>query len=199
MAAGYSDGTVLMMRLEDGAEILVRRQGQCRGGGARLERKGIAAGLRHRGRRRRNGGAVGTDGLRRQVPGGTMRRTGRWYREQFRGERYVCRKQQAQCYEGFSVRGRLGHDGARHFGPVAGRTARSALRSNWRRRRQPLQSTPGAETKPSAPAEPVTTGTRPSGVPPEPARPDAEAQKAGAQPALPPAPAEKTAEPIKQR
>jgi hypothetical protein len=25
MAAGYSDGTVLMIRLEDGAEILVRR------------------------------------------------------------------------------------------------------------------------------------------------------------------------------
>ena len=64
---------------------------------------------------------------------------------------------------------------------------------------QPLQSTPGAETKPSVPAEPVTTGTRPSKVPPEPARPDAEAQKSGAQPALPPAPAEKTAEPIKER
>jgi len=64
---------------------------------------------------------------------------------------------------------------------------------------QPLQSTPGAETKPSAPSEPVTTGTRPSNVPPEPARPDADAQKAGAKPVLPPAPAEKTAEPIKER
>jgi hypothetical protein len=64
---------------------------------------------------------------------------------------------------------------------------------------QPLQSTPGAESKPSAPSEPVTTGTRPSGVPPEPARPDAEAQKAGAQPVLPPAPAEKTAPPIQQK
>jgi hypothetical protein len=63
----------------------------------------------------------------------------------------------------------------------------------------PLQSTPGAETKPSAPAEPTTTGTRPSSPPPEPARPDAEAQKAGAQPALPPAPAERTAAPIKDR
>ena len=63
---------------------------------------------------------------------------------------------------------------------------------------QPLQSTPGAETKPSAPSE-TTTGTRPSNIPPEPARPDADAQKAGAQPVLPPAPAEKTAEPIKQR
>jgi len=57
----------------------------------------------------------------------------------------------------------------------------------------PLQSTPGADSKPSAPSEPVTTGTRPSGVQPEPARPDDEAQKAGVQPVLPPAPAEKTA------
>jgi hypothetical protein len=64
---------------------------------------------------------------------------------------------------------------------------------------QPLQSTPGAETKPSAPAEPATTGARPNVVPPEPARPDAEAQKSGATPALPPAPAEKTAAPIKER
>jgi hypothetical protein len=63
----------------------------------------------------------------------------------------------------------------------------------------PLQSTPGAETKPSAPADPQTTGTRPSDVPPEPARPDADAQKAGAQPALPPAPAEKVAPSIKDR
>jgi hypothetical protein len=64
---------------------------------------------------------------------------------------------------------------------------------------QPLQSTPGAETKPSAPAEPATTGARPNDVPPQPARPDAEAQKAGAAPALPPAPAEKTAAPINAR
>ena len=64
---------------------------------------------------------------------------------------------------------------------------------------QPLQSTPGAESKPSAPAEPTTTGSRPSDIAPEPARPDADAQKAGAQPALPPAPAEKVATPIKDR
>jgi hypothetical protein len=64
---------------------------------------------------------------------------------------------------------------------------------------QPLQSTPGAETKPSAPADPATTGKRPGEPAPEPARPDAEAQKAGATPALPPAPAEKTAAPIKER
>jgi hypothetical protein len=63
---------------------------------------------------------------------------------------------------------------------------------------QPLQSTPGAETKPSTPAEPATTG-RPGEPAPEPARPDTEAQKAGATPALPPAPAEKTAAPIKER
>ena len=34
---------------------------------------------------------------------------------------------------------------------------------------QPLQSTPGADSRPSAPVEPTTTGTRPSEVPPEPA------------------------------
>jgi hypothetical protein len=61
----------------------------------------------------------------------------------------------------------------------------------------PLQSTPGAESKPSTPKEPVTTGTRPAEVKPEPARPDADAQNTGATPALPPAPAEKTAPPIK--
>src|ERR1043166_7065836 len=63
----------------------------------------------------------------------------------------------------------------------------------------PLRSTPGAESKPSAPSEPATTGSRPSKVPPEPARPDPEAQKAGAQPVLPPAPAKKVAPPIQQK
>jgi len=63
----------------------------------------------------------------------------------------------------------------------------------------PLQSTPGADSKPSAPSEPVTTGARPADIPPEPARPDADAQKAGAKPVLPPAPAEKTAPPIQQK
>jgi len=63
----------------------------------------------------------------------------------------------------------------------------------------PLHSTPGAETKPSAPAEPTTTGVRPTTPAPEPARPDDEAQKAGAATALPPAPAEKTAPPIRER
>jgi hypothetical protein len=63
----------------------------------------------------------------------------------------------------------------------------------------PTQSTPGAETKPSAPSEPATTGQRPSDIPPQPARPDQDAQKAGAQPALPPAPAEKVAPPIREK
>jgi hypothetical protein len=63
----------------------------------------------------------------------------------------------------------------------------------------PLQSTPGAETKPSAPAAPTTTGTRPGEIAPQPAHPDTQAQKEGAAPALPPAPAEKTAPPIQER
>ncbi len=68
--------------------------------------------------------------------------------------------------------------------------------------RDPLQiaqATPGAESKPPAPAEPATTGQRPSDIPPQPARPDQDAQKAGAQPALPPAPAEKVAPPIREK
>jgi hypothetical protein len=64
---------------------------------------------------------------------------------------------------------------------------------------QPTQSTPGAETRPAAPSEPATTGQRPSDIPPQPARPDPNAQKAGAQPALPPAPAEKVAPPIREK
>jgi hypothetical protein len=64
---------------------------------------------------------------------------------------------------------------------------------------QPLRSTPGAETRPSAPVEPATTGTRPAAIPPQPAHPDAQSQKEGVAPALPPAPAEKTAPPIKER
>jgi hypothetical protein len=86
---------------------------------------------------------------------------------------------------------------------VVGLSMAQLTKSNWNSQMaqatHPLQSTPGAETKPSVPAEPATTGARPSDTPPEPARPDAEAQKAGATPALPSAPAEKTAAPIKDR
>jgi len=64
---------------------------------------------------------------------------------------------------------------------------------------QPLQSTPGAETRPSAPADPATTGTRPAEIAPQPAHPDAGAQTTGAAPVLPPAPAEKVAPPIKEK
>ena len=52
---------------------------------------------------------------------------------------------------------------------------------------------------PDKPAEAKPGGTRPTTPPPEPARPDADARKAGAQPALPPAPAEKTAPPIEEK
>lgn len=61
----------------------------------------------------------------------------------------------------------------------------------------PLQSTPGHETKPSEPSTTTgTSGARPLETPPQPARPDTDAQAAGAKPALPPAPAEKIADPI---
>ena len=63
----------------------------------------------------------------------------------------------------------------------------------------PLQSTPGNETKPSVPDDHKTTGTRPAEIAPQPAQPNAEAQRAGVQPALPQAPAEQVGPPIKER
>ena len=54
-----------------------------------------------------------------------------------------------------------------------------------------IHAHPLAESKPG--------GDRPTTPAPEPARPDPDAQKAGATPALPPAPAEKTATPIKEK
>jgi hypothetical protein len=64
---------------------------------------------------------------------------------------------------------------------------------------QPLQSSPTPAPQDNQPAESKPGGERPTTPAPEPARPDAEAQKTGATPALPPAPAEKTAAPIKER
>jgi hypothetical protein len=63
---------------------------------------------------------------------------------------------------------------------------------------QPLQSSP-PDVQDNKPAESKPGGDRPTTPAPEPARPDAQAQKAGAQPALPPAPAEKIAPPIQQK
>jgi len=62
---------------------------------------------------------------------------------------------------------------------------------------QPLQSSPPEDQNKPAGSKPG--GERPTTPPPEPARPDAQAQKQGAQPALPPAPAEKVAPPIKDK
>jgi len=63
----------------------------------------------------------------------------------------------------------------------------------------PLGSSPSVPAgKNNSPAESKPGGTRPTTPAPEPARPDADAQNAGAKPALPPAPAEKMGEPIKK-
>ena len=63
---------------------------------------------------------------------------------------------------------------------------------------QPTESQPLVPAgKSDGPAESMPGGTRPTTPAPEPARPNADAQKEGAKPALPPAPAEKTGEPIK--
>ncbi|WP_439924229.1 hypothetical protein [Nitrobacter sp. JJSN] len=53
--------------------------------------------------------------------------------------------------------------------------------------------------KQNGPAEAEPGGSRPTTPAPEPAQPDADAQKAGTQPALPPAPAEKVAPPIRDK
>ncbi len=63
---------------------------------------------------------------------------------------------------------------------------------------QPAPATPSQVPagRDSGPAESKPGGTRPTTPAPEPARPDADAQKAGAAPALPAAPAEKMGEPV---
>jgi hypothetical protein len=60
----------------------------------------------------------------------------------------------------------------------------------------PLRGTPAPEN--NIPAESKPGGVRPTTPPPEPARPDPQAEKRGARPVLPPAPAEKMAPPIKE-
>lgn len=72
-------------------------------------------------------------------------------------------------------------------------------------RKEMAQATvPNSETpqvpagKMDGPAESKPGGTRPTTPSPEPARPDADAQKRGATPALPPAPAEKIGEPVRK-
>ncbi|MGL6060198.1 MAG: hypothetical protein ACRC1G_05845 [Bradyrhizobium sp.] len=64
---------------------------------------------------------------------------------------------------------------------------------------QPLPPSAPESQKKDEPAESKPGGTRPTTPAPEPARPDPDAQKAGAQPALPPAPAEKIGPPVKER
>ncbi|MCP4621535.1 MAG: hypothetical protein GY844_34465 [Bradyrhizobium sp.] len=63
---------------------------------------------------------------------------------------------------------------------------------------QPTPSSPPDAQK-NVPAESTPGGTRPTTPAPEPARPDADAQKARVPPALPPAPAEKTGPPIREK
>ena len=55
------------------------------------------------------------------------------------------------------------------------------------------------QLQPAPPAESKPGGTRPTTPAPEPARPDPQAEQAGAKAALPPAPAEKVAPPIKDK
>jgi hypothetical protein len=129
-----------------------------------------------------------------------MRSRGRWYREPIRGENKMSVDDGKRAYR----RDMLIACVLVAAGVTVSVLSLAQLKADdphpqMAQATQPLQSTPGAETKPYAPPEPATSGARPTETPPQPARPDAEAQKAGATPALPPAPAEKTAAPIKDR
>ncbi|MCG6206560.1 hypothetical protein LPW26_18070 [Rhodopseudomonas sp. HC1] len=76
----------------------------------------------------------------------------------------------------------------------------SSGRMQFAQATQPTQSTPGAENKPtSPPADANKSDARPHDIPPQPARPDADAVQSGAKPALPPAPAEKVGDPIQPK
>jgi hypothetical protein len=90
---------------------------------------------------------------------------------------------------------------------IAAGTAMASVSIGEIRAHQPAQFAQATQpTPPSAreaqkdvPAESKPGGARPTTPAPEPARPDPDAQKAGAQPALPSAPAEKTGAPIKEK
>jgi hypothetical protein len=78
-------------------------------------------------------------------------------------------------------------------------SARDQLPQMAQTTQPPSSDTPSVPAgKDNGPADSKPGGTRPTTPPPEPARPDADAQKAGAKPALPPAPAEKMGEPVKK-
>jgi len=66
-------------------------------------------------------------------------------------------------------------------------------------RAQRPQLAQATQSQPTPPAESKPGGTRPTTPAPEPARPDPQAEQAGAKAALPPAPAEKVAPPIKDK
>ena len=89
LAAGYSDGTILMVRMTDGAEILVRRNGTAPVAALAWNSKGTLAGVRRGGWRRRSAGALGVierdAGYRRTPVQGTRSRAAdpsRFSREQ---------------------------------------------------------------------------------------------------------------------
>ena len=137
-------------------------EGQRRGVGARLERQGHAARLRRPKTATPEWWSCSAPRTSRPVPEGTMRRAGRCYREQFRGERYVCREQASAVRRRiFCSRPRWSRRGS-SFLACRWPNSRARNPQQLAQATPPLQSTPGAETKPSAPAEPMHDGTRPS-------------------------------------
>jgi hypothetical protein len=97
-------------------------------------------------------------------------------------------------------RTRLGRDMCLAAMLVIAGVAISGLSLSQIRANDRIQLAQAPTPSPSAtPAESMPGGTRPTTPAPEPAQPNANAQKDGAQPALPPAPAEKVAPPMKDK
>ena len=201
MAAGYSDGTVLIVRLEDGAEILVRRNGSEPVSALAWNAKGTLLAF---GTEDGDAGLVPT--LSRfgrafllRFPCGTMRRC--WpliWRTICGVDRHACRRPPTRIPTGNAARVHADRGRAGHFGACADRCAQPRVLCN-RAGDAADAIDAGRGNKAVRAVRASTTGQRPSDIPPQPARPDPDAQKAGAQPALPPAPAEKVAPPIREK
>ena len=130
LAAGYSDGTVLMVRLNDGAEILVRKNGGAQVSALAWNAKGHAAGL-CRGRWRRGvAGAVIGPSLLSPREGSHARAAGNYVWQwplmsrTISGEPNACGRQPTRLQDEHAASRRHGGGRARCHRPVGGQAQR---------------------------------------------------------------------------
>ena len=199
LAAAYIGGTILLVRLSDGAEILVKSAtaGSRHSPGMPMERNWHSP---PRMARRaclldcnRCIGPVFSG-----VPGGTLPAAAVDPELNRRVQRHVSRREQARLSAGFHTRRRPGCGRASSC-PVFRWPGSPIIRGNLPKPPNRCRERPHRSTRTRRPRNQNPGGERPTTPAPQPARPDAQAQQEGVQPALPPAPAEKTAPPIKER